>query len=73
LLWERTPPEIKEVLFLCVSIHHIPISQTYTELGGLWEIGKKLWKHEFSEVYEIARKFSWSDSIRPLVSALIGE
>ncbi|XP_065886865.1 COP9 signalosome complex subunit 8-like [Dysidea avara] len=56
LLWERTPPEIKE---------------TYTELGGLWEIGKKLWKHEFSEVYQTARKHSWSDAIRPLVSALI--
>ena len=73
MLWERTPSEIKEVNFFCPVRLHLSFTQTYSELGGLWEIGKKLWKHEFSEVYKIARKYSWSDAVRPLVSALIGE
>ena len=27
-------------------------TQNNSELSDLWEIGKKLWKHEFSAIYE---------------------
>lgn len=56
LLWQRLPMETK---------------QTHSELSNLWEIGKKLWKHEFSTIYELVKNFHWPDYLVPLVSALV--
>lgn len=47
--------------------------QNHSELSDLWEIGKKLWKHEFSAIYELTKKCHWPDYLVPLVSALVGK
>lgn len=47
--------------------------QNHNELSDLWEIGKKLWKHEFSAIYELAKKPHWPDYLASLVSALVGK
>lgn len=64
----------------CVMIHSVVLclnnmyhTQTHSELSNLWEIGKKLWKHEFSTIYELVKNFHWPDYLVPLVSALVGE
>jgi len=48
-------------------------TQNHGELSDLWEIGKKLWKHEFSAIYELTRKCHWPDYLVTLVSALVGK
>ena len=48
-------------------------TQDHSELGDLWEIGRKLWKHEFSEIYELAKNSHWPDYLVPLVLALVGK
>ena len=48
-------------------------TQNNSELSDLWGIGKKLWKHEFSAIYELAKNSHWPDYLLPLVSALVGK
>ena len=48
-------------------------TQDHSELGDLWEIGRKLWKHEFSAIYELAKNSHWPDYLVPLVLALVGK
>ena len=57
-------------VYICVPYYY---TQSHSELNNLWEIGKKLWKHEFSTIYELANNFHWPDYLVPLVSALVGE
>ena len=58
LLWQRIPKTVK---------------QSNTELGELWEIGKRLWRRDFAAVYALARTPSWPPHLAQLVSTLVGK
>ena len=76
LLWQRLPMETKQVYTVgrcTVILTRFFTTQNHSELNNLWEIGKKLWKHEFSEIYELAKNTQWPEYLAPLVSALVGK
>ena len=76
LLWQRLPVETKQVYIVdrCTDILTAYVTtQNNSELSNLWEIGKKLWKHEFSEIYELSKNSQWPEYLLPLVSALVGK
>ena len=58
LLWQRIPCEVKEA---------------NPAIKDLWEIGKKLWKREFAEVYSLALTPSWPTYLEPIITSLVGE
>ena len=59
LLWKRIPPALK---------------LAHSELGRLWEIGKKLWRREFEAVYGlVGEPSSWPEYLSPMVTSLIGK
>lgn len=58
LLWQRIPTEVKD---------------SNAEIKELWEIGKKLWRREFPDVYSLAQSPSWPSYLEPIVSSLLGQ
>lgn len=57
LLWKRIPGSVKV---------------SNPEIGELWEIGKKLWKREFPDIYPLIDNTVWPPHVVPLLSQLIG-
>lgn len=57
LLWKRIPGSVKV---------------SSPEIGELWEIGRRLWKRSFSEIYSLIEKGTWPPHIEPLLSQLNG-
>lgn len=37
------------------------------ELTAIWEVGKALWKHSYSEAQVLSHAFSWSDNVHKLM------
>ncbi len=48
------------------------MKQDSNEIGELWEIGKRLWRRDFSAVYELAKNPAWPPHLEPIVSGLVG-
>ncbi|XP_064388862.1 COP9 signalosome complex subunit 8-like [Halichondria panicea] len=58
LLWQRIPESMK---------------QDSREIGELWEIGKRLWRRDFSAVYELAKNPEWPPYLESIVSGLVAK
>ncbi len=48
------------------------MKQDSREIGELWEIGKRLWRRDFSAVYELAKNPEWPPYLESIVSGLVG-
>ncbi len=57
LLWKRVPGAVKS---------------SNPEIPALWEVGKRLWRREFQEVYPIISGQQWPPNIQPLLHQLQG-
>lgn len=52
-LWKRIPDAIK---LKCPEVH------------AIWEVGKALWKRNYSEAHTLSHAYSWSDTINKLMN-----
>lgn len=57
LLWKRIPGTVKV---------------NNPEIGDLWEIGRKLWRRSFPEVYSLIKNRTWSPYIVSILTQLNG-
>ena len=57
LLWKRIPGSIKG---------------SNPEIPCVWEVGKRLWRREFSEVYPLIEQRQWPQNIAPILYQLRG-
>ena len=58
LLWKRIPQTVKA---------------SNPEVGQVWEIGKRLWRRQFTEVYQLIELPTWPSHIAPILACLAGE
>ncbi|KAE8580197.1 hypothetical protein XENTR_v10024350 [Xenopus tropicalis] len=54
-LWKRIPPAIKSA---------------HSELGGIWEVGQKIWQRDFPGIYTSISACQWSEAIQPVMEAV---
>ncbi|NP_001087802.1 COP9 signalosome subunit 8 L homeolog [Xenopus laevis] len=54
-LWKRIPPAIKSA---------------HSELGGIWEVGQKIWQRDFPGIYTSISAYQWSENIQPIMEAV---
>ncbi|XP_010527435.1 PREDICTED: COP9 signalosome complex subunit 8-like [Tarenaya hassleriana] len=53
-LWKTIPTNIRE---------------SRPELTAAWNVGQKLWTHEYASVYEAIRGYDWSEEAKDIVAA----
>ncbi|KAG8432572.1 hypothetical protein GDO86_016999, partial [Hymenochirus boettgeri] len=42
----------------------------HAELGGIWEVGQKIWQRDFPGIYKSISSYQWSESIQPIIEAV---
>ena len=46
--------------------------QNSSELTNIWSVGQKMWQRDYVGAYEALQK-EWSDDIKPIMNAVVGE
>ncbi|NP_001085491.1 COP9 signalosome complex subunit 8 [Xenopus laevis] len=54
-LWKRIPSAIKS---------------SHSELGGIWEVGQKIWQRDFPGIYTSISAYQWSENIQQIMEAV---
>uniref|UniRef100_A0A6I8SJU9 CSN8/PSMD8/EIF3K domain-containing protein n=1 Tax=Xenopus tropicalis TaxID=8364 RepID=A0A6I8SJU9_XENTR len=42
----------------------------HSELGGIWEVEKKIWQQDFPGIYTSISAYQWSETIQPIMEAV---
>uniref|UniRef100_A0A6I8QW70 COP9 signalosome complex subunit 8 n=1 Tax=Xenopus tropicalis TaxID=8364 RepID=A0A6I8QW70_XENTR len=51
-------------------LNNVSYRIAHSELGGIWEVGQKIWQRDFPGIYTSISACQWSEAIQPVMEAV---